>query len=283
VTLTAVCRAPLVQDYNPVIHHSINTPTLFGAGKIDRIPGYTIRAQQAKRIVQGIEQDLELKFQRAGVGRVRVLSDGRIGKFGWKAQFATLDEFVANACAVEVGLTTPSRKQHKPQQHVEDPNAKPDLDRQQFTQLVSYVARLPAPGMVLPSSSADQARVKRGEELFGTVGCAECHTPDLGGAQGVYSDFCLHDITDPEVSNYEVNPQVPVPDDHPKASEWKTPPLWGVAQTAPYLHDGSATNLEMAIEAHAGQAKSVRESYRNLPQADREAVLMFLNSLAMKE
>jgi CxxC motif-containing protein (DUF1111 family) len=282
VTLTAVCQAPLVKDYNPVIHHSINTPTLFGAGKIDRIPAYAIRAQQAKRVVQGIEQELALKFDRPGVGRIRVLADGRIGKFGWKAQFATLEEFVANACAVEVGLTTPSRKQHKPQQHVEDPSAKPDLDRQQFAQLVSYVTRLPAPEVVLPSSSADQAKVKRGQELFGTVGCAECHTPDLGGAQGVYSDFCLHDLTDPEVSAYEVNPQVPVPEDHPKASEWKTPPLWGVAQTAPYLHDGSAGTLAVAIEAHAGQAKSVREAYRNLPQADREAVLMFLGSLATK-
>lgn len=282
VTLTAVCRAPLVQDYDPVIHHSINTPTLFGAGQIDRIPVLSIRGQHAKRLVAGIEQEMALNFNRAGVGRVRVLADGRIGKFGWKAQFATLEEFVANACAVEVGLTTPTHKQHKPQEHCEDPDAKPDLNRRQFTQLVSYVSRLPEPKLVMPTDPSDKAKATHGRELFSTIGCADCHTPDLGGANGVYSDFCLHDITDPEITGYDITPQVPVPDEYPRPGEWKTPPLWGVAQTAPYLHDGSAATLSDAIQAHAGQAKSVRENFRSLSDADKQALLLFLGSLATK-
>lgn len=282
VTLTAICRAPLVQDYDPVIHHSINTPTLFGAGQIDRIPVLSIRGQHAKRLVAGIEQEMALNFNRAGVGRIRILPDGRIGKFGWKAQFATLEEFVANACAVEVGLTTPTHKQHKPQEHCEDPDAKPDLNRRQFSQLVSYVSRLPAPQLVLPSDLSAQAEVNHGRELFAKIGCADCHTPDLGGANGVYSDFCLHDITDPEITGYDVKPQVPVPEEHPRPTEWKTPPLWGVAQTAPYLHDGSAATLTDAIQAHAGQAKSVRENFRSLSDADEHALLMFLGSLATR-
>ncbi len=282
VTITAVCKAPLKQDYDPVIHHSINTPTLFGAGKIDQIPVLSIRGQHAKRLVAGIEREMALDFHSAGVGRVRILPDGRIGKFGWKAQFATLEEFVANACAVEVGLTTPSRKQHKPQEHREDSDAKPDLNRRQFAQLVSYVAKLPEPQLILPSEPSEQAKVTHGRELFSKIGCAECHTPDLGGANGVYSDFCLHDITDPEVTGYDVTPEVPVPENYPKPSEWKTPPLWGVGQTAPYLHDGSAPTLTSAIELHAGQAKAVRESFRKLNAADQQALLRFLESLAMK-
>lgn len=280
VTLTAVCRAPLTRDYDPVIHHSINTPTLFGAGKIDQIPVLSIRGQHAKRLVAGIEHDMSLDFHRAGLGRVRVLPDGRIGKFGWKAQFATLQEFVDNACAVEVGLTTPSRKQHKPLKHTEDADAKPDLNQRQFAQLVAYVAELPEPQLILPRDSAERSKVEHGRELFSKIGCADCHTPDLGGANGVYSDFCLHDITDPVVTGYDVKTEVPVPEDYPSATEWKTPPLWGVAQTAPYMHDGSAATLQLAIEAHAGTAKDVREQFRKLTDADQHALLRFLESLA---
>jgi CxxC motif-containing protein (DUF1111 family) len=281
LTIKAVCQAPLVQDYDPVVHHSINTPTLFGAGNIDRIPAWSIRSQHTKRMVAGIEREFALDFTQAGSGRVRILPDGRIGKFGWKAQFATLEEFVAAACAVEVGLSTPTRKQHKPQEHCEDLEAKPDLNHRQFAQLVAYVANLPAPQLILPKDSRELAQVSRGREMFSKVGCAACHTPDLGGAKGVYSDFCLHDLTDPTTGGYSGKPQVPVPDDYPRASEWKTPPLWGVAQTAPYLHDGSAATLADAINSHAGAAKSVRENYNRLLAADQQAVLRFLESLAM--
>ena len=34
-----------------------------------------------------------------------------------------------------------------------------------------------------------------------------------------------------------------------RSSEWRTPPLWGVADSAPYLHDGRAATLEAAILA----------------------------------
>ena len=39
--------------------------------------------------------------------------------------------------------------------------------------------------------------VERGEELFQGIGCARCHTPDMGGVAGVYSDFLLHRLDDP--------------------------------------------------------------------------------------
>jgi CxxC motif-containing protein (DUF1111 family) len=281
LTLTAICTQPLIKDYDPVIQHSINTPTLFGAGKIDQISGLAIRGKHIQRLASEIERDFAFDFKRGGVGRVRVLPDGRIGKFGWKAQFATLEEFVANACAVEVGLSTPSRKQHKPQAHREDLEAKPDLSQRQFTQLVAYVAKLPEPQLLLPKDPTEQSVVLRGRELFTKVECAACHTPDLGGAKGVYSDFCLHDLSDPNSSGYDLKPQVPVPDDYPKASEWKTPPLWGVAQTAPYMHDGGALTLLAAIQAHAGQARHVRDKFLALQEADRVAVLKFLESLSM--
>jgi CxxC motif-containing protein (DUF1111 family) len=282
VTITAVCQQPLQKDYDPVVPHSINTPTLFGAGAIDRITDVALRTQLAQRRLAGMGKELQLDFAAPSVGRLRVLPDGRIGKFGWKAQFATLDEFVANACAVELGLSTPTRKQHLPQKHREDTEAQPDLTSRQFTQLVAYVAHLPVPKGSLPTDASQQTAVRRGRELFGEIGCAECHTPDLGGATGVYSDFCLHDITTDESDGYTETPDIPIPEDYPKGGEWKTPPLWGAAQTAPYLHDGSAPTLLAAIEAHGRQARTVREKFRQLAKVDQQALLRFLGSLTVE-
>jgi len=282
MTITAVCTQPLRKDYDPMIHHSINTPTLFGAGEIDRISDGVIRTNHLQRSISGMHKEFQGDFKATNSGRVRVLQDGRIGKFGWKAQFATLEEFVANACAVEIGLTTPTRKQHVPQHHCEDATATTDMNEQQFIQLVAFVNHLPAPRMSLPSDENERAEAVHGRELFLTIGCTDCHTPDLGGATGVFSDFCLHEITDRQSTGYIETPDVPVPEEYPRPAEWKTPPLWGVSQTAPYLHDGSAETLHAAIEAHAGQARNVREKYRSLPVPERNAIVRFLETLVVE-
>ena len=69
---------------------------------------------------------------------------GGVGKFGWKAQFADLDEFVAAECANELGLGTPSTEQARPLS-APGHSAGPDLDRKQFRALVAFVKTLPKP------------------------------------------------------------------------------------------------------------------------------------------
>lgn len=271
----------LIQDYDPLIQVPINTPSLFGAGEIDQLSTLTIRAAVLQRQAKGALQEFELNFDGTPSGRVHVLADGRVGKFGWKAQFATLEEFVANACAVEVGLTNPYRKQHLPRKHKEDPAAKLDLNGRQFRALVAFTGSLPAPSGYIPVDAGEQQRIQHGRELFVSVGCADCHTPDVGNLKGVYSDFCLHRIVDREQSLYREELPVSLPSNHPRADEWKTPPLWGAADTAPYLHDGSAATLTDAIKAHAGNAKAVREAFLKLPEPDRADVMAFLRSLKL--
>jgi hypothetical protein len=61
--------------------------------------------------------------------------------------------------------------------------------------------------------------------------------------------------------------------------EWQTPPLWGIADTAPYLHDGRAETLEDAILWHGGEAESSRVGYSDLSQGEKDLVLAFLSSL----
>jgi len=279
--LIGVCDTKLIQDYDPLIQVPINTPSLFGAGEIDQLSTLTIRAAVLQRQAEGALQEFELNFDGTPSGRVHVLADGRVGKFGWKAQFATLEEFVANACAVEVGLTNPYRKQNLPKKHKEDPAAKLDLNGRQFRALVAFTGSLPAPSGYIPVDAGEQQRIQHGRELFVSVGCADCHTPDLGNLNGVYSDFCLHRIVDREQSLYREELPVSLPSNHPRADEWKTPPLWGAADTAPYLHDGSAATLADAIKAHAGNAKAVREAFLKLPEPDRADVMAFLQSLKL--
>ena len=61
--------------------------------------------------------------------------------------------------------------------------------------------------------------------------------------------------------------------------EWRTPPLWGVRDSAPYLHDGRAETLLEAIAMHDGEAAGTRDRFLSLSFADRQAILAFLNSL----
>jgi CxxC motif-containing protein (DUF1111 family) len=61
--------------------------------------------------------------------------------------------------------------------------------------------------------------------------------------------------------------------------EWRTPPLWGVADTAPYLHDGRAATLDEAILWHGGEASESKECYVSLSASEQELVVAFLSSL----
>ncbi len=62
-------------------------------------------------------------------------------------------------------------------------------------------------------------------------------------------------------------------------SEWRTPPLWGVADSAPYLHDGRAATLIDAIAWHGGEADAAVDKFKRLELADRLSLLTFLRSL----
>lgn len=65
-----------------------------------------------------------------------------------------------------------------------------------------------------------------------------------------------------------------------------TRPLWGVADTGPWLHDGRATTLQQAILDHGddesgGEAVTVTNIFRNLNTSEQEAVVQFLLTLRL--
>jgi CxxC motif-containing protein (DUF1111 family) len=270
-----------VRDFNPVHTQRVNPTSLFGAGWIDRISQKAIQAESAKTSAAVVWREIGGDFRFVTPGRPRILPDGRVGKFGWKAQFATLQEFVAAACANEIGLGNPVMPQARPLACRNEPAPGNDLNPEQFGALVAFVDTMPRPIEVVPDDAGQRERSDRGRRLFDSIGCAVCHIPDMGGVRGVYSDFLLHRMSEPDATtgDYANASPVPLPEEHPRPDEWKTPPLWGVADTAPYFHDGSCSTLEEAVLNHRGDAKNVVFLYEHLHSDDCAAVIAFLKTL----
>lgn len=127
-----------------------------------------------------------------------------------------------------------------------------DVDADVLDALVAWIAALPPPD-VIPVPGAE-----RGRAVFDRIGCAGCHLPRVGGVDGLYSDLAFHDLGGGAV---------------------RTPPLWGVRDSAPYLHDASAETLEAAVMAHDGEAVVASVASAALPPDEAAALGAFLRSL----
>ena len=296
-----------------------NTPALFGAGLIDHIPDRVLEevsAEQQRAAEAATKGQLVALLKNAVAevlfptnelplaGRVARLKDGRIGRFGWKAHVATLREFTLQACSNELGLEVPGFHRAAPPWKKDYKAPGLDLTNEQCDQLIRFVASLPAPTTRPPETTQHATEIAAGQKLFASAGCVACHRPKLGNVEGIYSDLLLHDMgqslsdtgsynTNVEIaSNGEVKP-LPVSDfgigqsatkeEPPKfgaaAREWRTPPLWGLRDSAPYLHDGRADTVEGAVAAHGGEGQVAAKAFLHLTPRERQQVELFLQSL----
>lgn len=197
-----------------------------------------------------------------------------VGRFGQKANTATLRLQVAAAYANDMGVSNPIF----PEQ-----DGRFDVDDETVDTVTFYLATLGVPARADATPAAEV-----GEELFASFGCTSCHVPTLvtgkhelkalsGQKIWPYSDLLLHDMGD-GLSDGR-------PDFAATGRQWRTPPLWGlglvqtVSPGAGYLHDGRARTLAEAILWHGGEAEASREAFRTATRADREAVLAFLGIL----
>ncbi len=62
-------------------------------------------------------------------------------------------------------------------------------------------------------------------------------------------------------------------------SEFTTARLWGVRDTAPYLHDGRALDLLTAISTHGGDAQEASDRFLDLEREEQAALVHFLERL----
>jgi len=266
-----------------------NTPALFGAGLIDAVSDEELLTHQREHSVPARLVGLNGAKDGKTRGHVARLADGRIGRFGWKGEFATLNDFVKAACANELGLSNPERPQATPLGKSGYKGKGVDLTDAQCILMTDFIRGLPTPTEDLPADPKSSKTVAAGRELFKSIGCADCHTPSLGPIAGFYSDLLLHDMGIELESSTGYYGAIPPPptvsndrfaiNEQPPPGEWRTAPLWGVADSAPYLHDGRAKTLREAIEMHGGEAVDVTARFKERPAQDQEAVIAFLKTL----
>ena len=263
-----------------VLARRMSTP-LFGAGLIEAIPDATLTARAALVKPDGVKG-------KAALVQDVVSGSMRVGRFGWKAQVATLQAFSADAYLNEMGVTgrffpvenapngdrallAASDKVLDPEDALAAGVTKSDSDvAADFMRLLAPVPPLAGAGASTP-----------GAAVFREVGCVVCHVPSLrtgpspiaalaNKTVGLYSDLLLHDMG--KLGDGIAQPPATM-------TEMRTAPLWGLRVRDRYLHDGRASTLDMAILAHDGEAKIARDRYAKLTPAKRNALMSFLASL----
>ncbi|MGH7713919.1 MAG: di-heme oxidoredictase family protein [Gemmatimonadaceae bacterium] len=256
-------------------------PQIVGLGLLEAVPDALIlvRSDENDRDGDGIS------------GKANVISGGittgrQLGRFGHKANTASLLIQAATAYNEDVGITSPLLPtEHCALQLPICSQHTPDVTSAHLDAVVFYTRTLAVPAR----RNVHDAEVRRGATLFAQVRCTACHTPTLRtAATGVepelanltiqpYTDLLLHDMG-PELADGR-------PDFRASGSEWRTPPLWGIGLSAfvtghtRFLHDGRARSLEEAVLWHGGEALAARELYRGLTKSERDALLRFLGSL----
>ncbi|MDQ2635058.1 MAG: c-type cytochrome [Pseudomonadota bacterium] len=220
-----------------------------------------------------------------------------LGRFGWKASKPTIREQTADAFVGDLGISSPDVPKSwgdctesqtacrampvGVQERLGDTEAPdPVMD------LVTFYSQ----NLAVPARrDIDEPEVLRGKQAFYEAGCVSCHTPKFVTRRDApnkaqkfqliwpYSDFLLHDMGEGLADGQQVGDAT--------GNEWRTPPLWGIGLTQTvnghtfFLHDGRARSLTEAILWHGGEAQAARNRFADLPQADRDALVKFLESL----
>jgi len=249
---------------------------LFGLGLIEAIPDDAIVARE----------DPDDRDGDGVSGRASRLEDGRIGRFGRKADVASIMEFVESALRLEMGLTTSANPLAEtvnggPVPAGTDPVPDPEIDREAVELLTDYVRLLAPPARAVLVSEDQRASVRRGEAVFNELRCSSCHVPSLQTGRSetsaldrktvaLYSDLLLHDMGPglADICGVTATP-----------SELRTEPLMGVRHRDMLLHTGGVFELREAILRHGGEAQGARDGFAALSWLSQEDLVNFLKSL----
>ncbi|SMF01303.1 di-heme oxidoredictase family protein [Pseudobacteriovorax antillogorgiicola] len=262
-----------IDSKEPVEHFSIRTaPPLIGLGLLEAIDESDILAYEDVD-----DRDNNGISGRASVVKDLVNGEPRLGRFGWKAGRASLRQQAALALKEDMNVSSTILPESDGRYEIDDGV----LDR-----LETYLSTLGVP----PRRDTASPSVQGGEALFQMIGCADCHRPQIKTGENhpfaelrqqniqLYSDLLLHDMGE--------NLSSSLPGESAAASEWRTPPLWGIGLTeattggmASYLHDGRARTLMEAILWHGGEAGKAKAAVLGLSKAERDQLVAFLKSL----
>lgn len=236
----------------------------------------------------------------------------RIGRFGWKAQQASLLSFSGDAYLNEMGITNKfdgfagrsssnaaAGTSENPASTAEgvinvtfpsafDPVADPEDDGGDVMAFADFMAATRAPGRQKPIPAA----ATRGDSLFNAVGCAVCHTRTFvtaapgtlinGGAFAVpaaLGNKIIHPFSDFALHNIGTGDGIVQNAGQSSANQIRTAPLWGIRARNRLMHEGLNITIFDSIQMHAGQATSARNAFNSLSAAQRNDLIAFVLSL----
>ena len=236
----------------------------------------------------------------------------RIGRFGWKAQHASLVSFSGDAYLNEMGITNPfdgfggrssnaadAGTHENPASTAEgvinvtfpspfDPVEDPEDDGLDVLAFADFMAATRAPGRQNPIPAA----AVRGDSLFNSVGCNVCHTRTFvtappgtlinGGAFTVpaaLGNKIIHPFSDFALHNIGTGDGIVQNAGQSSANQIRTPPLWGIRGRNRLMHEGLNVTIFDSIQLHAGQATTARNNFNALTAAQRNDLIAFVLSL----
>ncbi|MCA9319457.1 MAG: hypothetical protein KDB53_01920 [Planctomycetes bacterium] len=295
----------------------INPPFLFGAGGIEALGKEMTADLQALKAQAQANPNTVVNLVTKGVDFGVISHDGSnfdtsgvmgieedlvVRPFGRKGEFHTTREFDRGAMQFHFGM--------QPAEVVgagvdEDGDGVVDELTVGEMSTLHIFANLQEKPRFLPRPGAAQ-----GMQLFQQIGCADCHRPVMTTDSNQHS-FSFPDLpADPSANQYlsvdlrskpmrfknvhgggvaifcfadlkrhDMGPGLAETTGSPLDSFFTTARLWGVADTAPYLHDGRALTLSDAILMHGGEAQAARDNFANLPASQQNKVLALLRSL----
>lgn len=267
-------------------------PQVIGMGLLEAIPEAEIERNAAEQAAMpGPIKGQPNRVWDAVAGREM------IGRFGWKANVATIAHQTAGAFHGDIGITssffpeetcTPKQADCRAAPRGAKGQA-PEIDDQTLHDVIFYQATLAPPAR----RNANDAQVLRGQRLFAQAQCVVCHRPSYvtgdtpfphltspalkGQTIWPYTDLLLHDMGDALADGR--------PDFRANGRQWRTPPLWGIGLIKDVnghqrlLHDGRANGVLEAILWHGGEAEDSQQQVLRMSREDREALVKFVESL----
>ncbi|PJZ27914.1 thiol oxidoreductase [Leptospira kmetyi] len=275
----------------PVVNQSPRTsPMIPGLGLLEAIPEATIRSFADENDADG-----------DGIsGKPNTVWDAKLqkkvlGRFGWKANEPNLTQQNQGAFLGDIGITSPlfpTQNCTAAQTNclASTPGNNGTAEGTEISTRTADLVTLYTKLVSVPGRrNWTHPDVVRGKQLFSDIGCNACHKPYIytGYSEGFpeisfqhikpYTDLLLHDMGTDLADNRE--------DFEASGSEWRTAPLWGTGLVQKVnghnnlLHDGRARGHKEAILWHGGEALTSRNKFVNLPKADRDKLILFLESL----
>ena len=267
-------------------------PQIIGVGLLEAIPEVEILANaRVQAANKGPVRGMPNTVWDAPAGKMLT------GRFGWKANVASIAHQTAGAFNGDIGITSPVFPDEGCTAAQKDCQAAPrgalgkapEIDAKTLGDVVFYQATLAPPARRGP----DDPQVLKGQKLFAESQCAACHRPSYVTGAGPhpqfssralegqtihpYTDLLLHDMGEALADGR--------PDGLANGRQWKTPALWGLGLIKDVnghtrlLHDGRARGVLEAILWHGGEAEQSRDRVLKLGKPEREALVKFVESL----